>query len=115
VARLPQDGLIERSGLYFHQEISMQSYVWLGGQNLLGLSAETEGLLARYETETGGAYLLLVQYPEQGAAQAGLDALQSGSLDDLVIAQMQGNLLGAVFGATGEQHANLLLDQAFAE
>ena len=72
---LPQDGLVERSGLFFHQEISVQSYVWLGGQNLLGLSTETDGVLARYETRSGVVYLLLVQYPEQGAAQAGLEAL----------------------------------------
>ena len=72
---LPQDGLVERSGLFFHQKISVQSYVWLGGQNLLGLSAETDGVLARYETRSGVVYLLLVQYPEQGAAQAGLEAL----------------------------------------
>ena len=112
VERLPREGLVERSDLFFHQEISIQSYVWLGGQNLLGLSAETEGLLARYETESGSVYLLLVQYPDQGAALLGLQALQAGSIADLSASQVQGELLGAVFGEAGELDATLLLERA---
>jgi hypothetical protein len=114
VERLPRDGLLERSDIFFHQEVSIQNYVWLGGQNLLGLSAETDGLLARYETEAGMAYLLLVQYPELEAAQSGLEDLQDGSIADLVAAQVRGDLLGAVFGMASETEAHTLLTGALA-
>jgi hypothetical protein len=48
VDRLPPDGLVERSAIFFHEEISIQSDLWLGGENLLGLGLETDGVLARW-------------------------------------------------------------------
>ncbi|UCC62558.1 MAG: hypothetical protein JSV36_17625 [Anaerolineae bacterium] len=47
--RLPDGGLVPRSEVFFHQEISIQGTLWLGGENLLGLSPQTDGLLAQYE------------------------------------------------------------------
>lgn len=109
---LPQEGLEKRSTIYFRQEISIQSHLWLGGQNLLALGPETAGVLARYDVDGVTAYLILVQYPDVAAATAGLDALESGQIDDLVLAGVQGNLLGAVFGGAAEPSARVLLDDA---
>ena len=36
VKRLPPDGLVERSAVFFHEEISIQNKLWLGGENVLG-------------------------------------------------------------------------------
>lgn len=118
--RLPPDGLVERSALFFHQEISIQDEVWLGGENLLGLGPETDGVLARYDMGGGMARLLLVQYPNAEAAAAGLAALesdqaepeQSQRVSGLVAADARDNLLAAVFGEIDEAAASTLLARA---
>lgn len=112
VSRLPPDGLVERSVIFFHQEISVQNELWLGGENLLGLGPETDGVLARYDVGGVAAQLLLVQYPNAEAASDGLAALESGQVSDLVTADARDNLLGAVFGEIDETAAGTLLEQA---
>lgn len=123
VDRLPTEGLVERSALFFHEEISIQDEVWLGGENLLGLGHETDGVLARYDLGGGVARLLLVQYPDAEAALAGLTALEGGQADPeqsrrvsgLVAAHARDNLLGAVFGEIDETAASALLAVALYE
>jgi hypothetical protein len=112
VDRLPPEGLIERSAIFFHEEISIQNDLWLGGENLLRLSQETGGVLARYEVGGAVARLLLVQYPDAEAASDGLGALESGQVDALVTADARDNLLGAVFGEIEEAAADELLSRA---
>ncbi|MDY7080192.1 MAG: DUF6599 family protein [Chloroflexota bacterium] len=111
--RLPPDGLVERSSIFFHEEISIQSELWLGGENLLGLGRETDGILARYEVDGAAAWLLLIEYPDAEAAAAGLAALESGQIGDLVVTtDTRDNLLGAVFSKTDEAAASTLLASA---
>ena len=112
VGRLPPDGLVERSAIFFHEEISIQNELWLGGENLLGLGPETDGVLARYEAGGAVARLLLIQYPDAQAASAELAALEGGQLDGLVTAGARGNLLGAVFGEIDVATAGTLLAEA---
>jgi len=119
-ARLPADGLVERSGIFFHEEISIQDKLWLGGENLLGLSPETDGVLARYDLDGADARLLLVQYPSSEAASAGLaalrqaqdSALKASQIDSLVAADARGDLLGVVFGEVNPAAAQGLLEEA---
>jgi len=115
VGRLPSDGLVERSALFFHEEISIQDRLWLGGQNLLGLSPETDGVLAQYDLGGTVARLLLIEYPDAGAASAGLAALEGGEIGSLAVAGARDNLLGAVFGEIDESAANTLLATALSE
>jgi hypothetical protein len=112
-SRLPKDGLVERGFVFFHEEISIQTQVWLGGQNMLGLSPHTNGILARYDTNGGMAYLLLIEYPEAKAASNGLAALKAGQVEGLVAADVRDNLLGAVFGQVDETAADELLAKAW--
>lgn len=114
VNRLPQTHLIERGFVFFHEEISIQNEVWLGGENILGLSAQTNGLLARYDLDGTRVHLLLIQYPDAKAASSGLAALKAGQVDGLVAADGRDNLLGAVFGQVGPAEAHHLLVQALA-
>ena len=109
VDRLPPDGLVERSAIFFHEEISVQNEVWLGGENLLGLGPETDGVLARYDVGGATARLLLVQYPGAEAASVGLVALAGDRVDGLVAAEAHDDLLGAVFGEIDEAMAGALL------
>ena len=112
VDRLPSEELVEHSAVFFHEEISIQDEVWLGGENILGLSQETDGVLARYDIGGAMVRLLLVEYPDAGAASAGLAALRGGQVSGLVAAGARDNLLGAVFGEVDEPAADALLAAA---
>jgi hypothetical protein len=114
VSRLPVDGLVEDSILFFHQEISIQDQLWLGGENLLGLSPATAGVLARYDVAGTSARLLLIEYPERDAASAGLAALEGSDVADLVAAAVREATLGAVVGLVDQEAARSLLDAALA-
>jgi hypothetical protein len=115
VGRLPSDGLVERSAIFFHEEISIQNELWLGGANLLRLGSETDGVLARYDAGGVIARLLLVQYPDARAASAGLTALESGQVSGVVVVDARGDLLGAVFGEVDEATASALLAEAMGD
>lgn len=115
IDRLPPEGLVERSAAFFHEEISIQNDLWLGGENLLGLGPETDGVLARYDVGGVAAQLLLVRYPGAEAASAGLTALESSQVDSLVIADARDDLLGAVFGEIDEAAAGELLEEALGD
>ena len=113
VRRLPPDGLVGQSVIFFHEEISVQSELWLGGRNQLRLSRKTDGVLAQYEAGGGTvAQLLLVQYTDAGAAADGLSALENGQVSGLVVADSRDGLLGAVLGGYGEAAATSLLMEA---
>jgi len=112
VGKLPIDRLTERNVIFFHQELSIQDRLWLGGENILGLSHDTGGVLAQYDLGGTPVQLLLVQYPDAKAAAAGLAALKSGQVDNFIAANANNNLLGAVFGKVDAALANALLEQA---
>jgi hypothetical protein len=113
--RLPSDGLVARSAVFFHEEISIQNEIWLGGENVLGLSPDTDGVLARYELGGTMGHLLLIAYPGAEAASVGLAALAGGEIESLVDADVQQNLLGAVFGDVDGTAAGTLLAEALGE
>ena len=115
VDQLPPEGLVERSVRFFHEEISIQDQLWLGGENLLGLSPQTDGVLARYDVGGTVVHLLLVQYPDAEAASAGQAALEGGQVDGLVSANARGGLLGAVFGGIDGAAGSTLLGQALGD
>jgi len=112
VGKLPAAGLAERDFIFFHQELSIQDRLWLGGENILGLSHDTGGVVAQYDLGGTPAQLLLVQYPDAKAASAGLAALKGGKVDDLVSADARNSVLGAVFGKVDAASANALLEKA---
>jgi hypothetical protein len=112
VKDLPPDGLIQRSLIFFHEEISIQNELWLGGTNALGLSQETDGVLARYEFGENTAQVLLIAYADASAAEAGLTALKDAEITDLVTMQVKDKRLAAVFGTVDETRAHTLLTSA---
>jgi hypothetical protein len=109
---LPEAGLVEHSQVFFHEEISIQDRVWLGGENLLALGPETDGILARYELDDGLAQLILIQYPDAQAASSALEALQADSPEGLVAAQRRDTRLALVFGTANQRQVEQLLSNA---
>jgi len=112
VDRLPAGGMVPRSTVFFHQELSIQNEVWLGGENILGLSPDTDGVLARYEIDGATVHLLLVEYPDVEAASAAVEALERGGIERLVTTGTRNHLLGAVFGEVDEAAVSALLEKA---
>jgi hypothetical protein len=109
VDQLPQSGLSERTTIFFHEEMSIQMEVWLGGTNILGLSQETYGALCRYQLGDETVRFMLVEYPDPGQAEQGLKALQSGHVADLVASEVHDKVLGAVFGKVSAAQGQALL------
>ena len=112
VEGLPQENLVPLSSIFFHEEMSVQLEIWLGGENLLGLSPQTDGVVARYQLDGQIVRLLQVEYPAAGGAARGLHALQAGNLTNLLASGANGNRLGAVFGKIEPQKAEALLEKA---
>jgi hypothetical protein len=98
VGRLPSDGRLQDSEIYFHLESSIQDEVWLGGDNILGLDLGTQGVMARYQIGGATARLLLLEFGDVGSASAAREALDMAAVDGLVAAGTDGGLVAAVFG-----------------
>jgi hypothetical protein len=115
VKRLPAGDLVENSYRFFHVELSIQDEVWLGGENALGLSPQTNGVLAWYELEGGPARLMLIEYPDAAGAAVALNALRQIEDSELIVAETWANLLGAVFGRADQVAAQALLEEGLQQ
>jgi hypothetical protein len=112
VKRLPVEGFVEGSALFFHEEISIQMEIWLGGENILGLSQATNGMVARYVWGDQKARLLLIEYPTAGQAADGLKALRGSEIKDITASEANGTLLAVVIGKVDADKAQALLKEA---
>lgn len=112
VKQLPANGLRARSARFFRQEISIQSWLWLGGNNALGLGPETSGVLADYDLHGQEARLLMIEYPQSAQADRAQETLLSGHVQGLIVSQAKERTLGAVFGTAARADADSLLREA---
>ena len=114
MTNLPAQGLTERGFIFFHEELSVQDQVWLGGANILGLSRATNGVVAKYTLDGAAAQLVLVQYPAGSQAATALQAVRKAQDVGLLAADVKGALLGAVFGKATPEAAAALVKAALA-
>jgi hypothetical protein len=114
VDALPAEGLQPESVRFFREQMALENFLWLGTENVLGLGPETEGILAEYVLEGQPATLLVVSFPQAGRAQDARLGLERAGTEDLVLTQVQGNTVGAVFGPLAPEIPAALLDQALA-
>ncbi len=110
VGLLPRDGLDERSVRYLHRWEILNTALYVGGDNVFGLSDETDAALGVYHRGKGDAWLLLVEYPDEAPARtaeerargAGFDVRQHGSMLAAVLQPttpaVSEELLAGVFG-----------------
>jgi hypothetical protein len=115
VGRLPSDQLAPGSIKFFHTELAVQDQLWLGGENVLGLGPDTDAVVAVYQMGSAQSKLLLVQYPDSKRAAAGLQGLKDGGLEELAVSDIQGLLVGAVFGKSTPDEAAALLAKAMGK
>ncbi len=110
MAALPAEGLqADPFPLFFHQELTIQDRVWLGGQNKLGLGLDTNGALGRYSLGDQPADLMVIEFPDAARAEQALKALQSGEQEDLLASAVKGKRLAAVFGKADKAAAEALV------
>jgi hypothetical protein len=104
VGHLPQKGIVKSQVHYFHDWEGLNRLHFLSEENLLGLSKETEGLLARLHP--AGA-LVLIRYPHKKDAELACKRFVETFKDDdemFSAAKASGSLLVGVFsvGSKGE-------------
>ncbi len=112
--RLPQDGLVPDSVKFFHQKLTLDNVLWLGRENVLGLSPTTDAVVAEYDVGGQRVMLLLVQYPDAAQATAARTALATSGVEGLSAAGVQGPTLAVVFNAGSPSVADELLQRALA-
>lgn len=68
-------GLAERSLCYFHSQNSLNSFIYLGEDNLLGLGHPVEAVTAEYRTGEADSFgrLVLIRYPGEQACRAAFE------------------------------------------
>lgn len=113
-ASLPPESLVPGSVRYFHEQMALDNFLWLGPENVLGLGPDVEGVVATYELDTGHATLLLVTFRDTARVQEARQRLEGAGVEDLVVAHDVGRTLGAVFGQVDASPAAELLDRALA-
>jgi hypothetical protein len=119
---LPGDGLADTRVRYFHDHLSLNLYYFLAEDNILGLGAQTEAVLAPHETAEGTMRLLLVRYPTAEEAGRGLDGFLGAYLPEAgeaglarvesgtwVAAQIVGDVVMVAFDAPSREQAEELL------
>jgi hypothetical protein len=114
VTRLPQENLVPGSARFFHQKLSLDNLIWLGDENILDLSEETDAVLAAYAYGDSQAQLLVVEYPDAAMAEAAHAALQGSGLENLSAAGQSAQYLVAVFEVPDQAIARELLQKALA-
>ncbi len=112
VARLPQENLVPDSARFFHQKLSLDNLLWLGEENILNLSEQTDAVLAAYTYGDTQAQLLVVEYPAAAAAEAAHAALEDSGLENLSAAGQSAQYLVAVFEAPDQIIAHELGQKA---
>jgi hypothetical protein len=128
VGRLPADGLDLRSVRFLRSHQILNSQIYLGEDNPLGLDVDTSAALGSYERAEGSGRLLLVEYPDADRCQAAVrafserypgtdenDAATRGDDDRWYAIRAWGRSAAAVLAADSEELAAALLAEAGTE
>ena len=112
VSALPKEDMQPGSTCFFREKMALDNYFWLGADDPLGLSADTQGVLAHYRVGEQEAVLMLITFPDKERAQKALSGLQSAGIEPLLSAEVQGHTLGAAFGQISPDSAAQWVNQA---
>ena len=108
VGDLPVDGLEGRSVRFLHTHEILNSALYIGFENVLGLGVGTDAALGHYQRNGGEAWLVLVDYPgEEAARKAELSAKGAG-----FASLRMGARLAAVLATDSPELGEVLLGEA---
>lgn len=116
VDRMPSSGLDPATVCYLRSPQILNAHVFVGGENLFGLGADVEVVVGKYDLGESVSHLILVQYPDQAAAEmverrVRDDAVGGGERPSIVIGR-NGVLLVAVVGDESNEDVEGLLEEA---
>jgi hypothetical protein len=122
VRALPERGLGERGIRFFHDHASLNLHYFVADGNILGLSEQTEAVLAPYGAGDSAMRVLVIRYPAAGDAEdalasfldsylpegrrTGMAQVESGTW---VGAENRADVVAVVFDAPNEGEARDLL------
>jgi hypothetical protein len=113
VGRLPADGLDPQSVRFLRSPQILNAHVYVGPDNPFGLGPGSEAVVGRYEIDGGPAHLVVVSYPDEGAAGDVETRLRSPAVE---LAPMtvgrRGRLVAAAVGELSETSGSALLEAA---
>jgi len=122
ILSLPRQGLMENSVRYFYSPTILNIHFYVADENILALDEGTEAVLARYDTEDGQPYLLVVRYPSTERAKSAFAGFLNAYMPDAahgVVQTENGKWTAAglysasvavVLDASSQGHAQTLLD-----
>jgi hypothetical protein len=108
VAELPGEGLESRSVRFLHTQEILNGVVYLGYDNVLRFGPEVDAVVGRYTRPAGNGWLLLVEYPDEAAAEKA----EAGGLDSGIAVRRRGARLAAVLAPEPAAMADDLLEDA---
>ena len=82
LGRLPGEGLELGSVRYILHHAWINGFYYISDQNILDITKETEAVLAKYQSGKSPLYLLLVSYPDEGAARRAYTKFSAAFLFD---------------------------------
>lgn len=120
---LPEQDLVPEGYCCFHHYIWLNSYYYIANYNILDVNDNTDGVIAKYGPPDKRSYLLLIQYPDEKAAQAAYNKFISEFSPELKTtdalklkddtwhtAVLKDNLFASVFNAQSKEEAIQLLN-----
>lgn len=120
---LTEKDLVPEGYCYFHHYIWLNSYYFIANYNILDVNDRTNGIIAKYGPAHKRSYLLLIQYPDEKAAQVAYDKFITEFSPELKTADAvrlkddtwhtavrKGNFVASVFNAQSKGEAVQLLD-----
>jgi hypothetical protein len=111
VADLPGGGLDSRSVRFLHTQEILNGVVYLGYENVLRFGPEVDAVAGRYTREEGTGWLLLVEYPDEAAAEQA----EGGAIETGIAVRRRGARLAAVLAPEPQSMADGLLDDAMED
>jgi hypothetical protein len=108
VAELPEEGLDPRSVRFLHTQEILNGVVYLGYENALRFGPEVDAVVGRYQRPDGGAWLLLVDYPDEAAAKKA----EGGAIEAGIAVRRKGSRLAAVLAPEPQAAGDGLLADA---
>ncbi len=124
LSKLPGDELIEQSVLYFNHYAWQNAFYYLGDDNYLNITKDTDAVLAKYGKGNKQRYLMMIRYPDKRQAEQALknfrkEYLENGDKDILRLEDdywagtaEKGKYVMVVLHANSEQEVRDLLKSA---
>lgn len=107
VRLLPRDGLRAESVAFLHDKLVLDNLFWLGIDNALGLTRETNAVLGSYERNGAKMQLLIVQYPRSDDVAEVWSQVEAVEWPDVALREHAGAYIWLVAGADSAAAAML--------